>query len=279
LWCFNVRFLGMKFILSEIEALACIEVFTSGANQPLLIRGVDRNTGVVGEFVVKLNAAERMDANACCRELLAAQLAISFGLSVATPVKVNISEAFVSTLHPYPALADKAAKSIGLNFGTVYLPGKMIPMPGMLLTAAQQQVAAPIFAFDAFISNPDRRTEKPNMLTDGHETVLIDHELAFSFLFLLPFLRPAEPWMLTKQDEEWLKKHYFYESIKRKGINFEQFVSNFVACREDLLEQPKSFFPSEWMNSTHEAICKQLTTVLGEVSKFTAQLTQIHFDQ
>jgi hypothetical protein len=48
-----------------------------------------------------------------------------------------------------------------------------------------------IFAFDAFVENPDRKPSNPNLLVKGDEFRIIDHELALFVRGLLP--RPA-PW-------------------------------------------------------------------------------------
>lgn len=67
------------FRLPIIEALTFHTSFSTGANTPLLITGVDEN-GNKGDYVVKLKGAKRMSTEASMRELLAAIIAIQMGI-------------------------------------------------------------------------------------------------------------------------------------------------------------------------------------------------------
>src|SRR5579872_2597773 len=170
----------VDYSLPIIEAQTPSELFESGANKPLLIRGVDEN-GNKGDYVVKFRGAERMSEEASMRELLAAFIAAQMGIRVVQPVIVNISGAFIELLKGESAW-QYATKSVGYNFGSEYLKEYSTIMPTQVFNAEQLHAAQTIFAFDVTIQNPDRRIGKPNMLTDGAEIVIFDHELAFSFV-------------------------------------------------------------------------------------------------
>lgn len=85
------------YILPLIEALGPLDSFETGANKPLLIRGVDNN-GNKGDYVVKFRRAERMSAEASMRELLAAFIAKQMQIPVINPAIVNVSRAFINLL-------------------------------------------------------------------------------------------------------------------------------------------------------------------------------------
>jgi hypothetical protein len=75
---------------------------------------------------------------------------------------------------------------------------------------ALRPVARETIAFDAFILNPDRTADRPNLLWKDEELVLFDHELAFSFLYAIG--GSAEPW--TDRFEGPLRSHVFYLPLK-----------------------------------------------------------------
>jgi len=101
-------------------------------------------------------------------------------------------------------------RSLGLNFGTKYVDkfltcGVNQRLPDFLLDMGWQ-----IFAFDVLIQNADRSHDAPkkqNMLTNGKELLIFDHELAFGFVFDLPFNRNKEPWIIRHLDKLWIEKH------------------------------------------------------------------------
>jgi hypothetical protein len=57
--------------------------------------------------------------------------------------------------------------------------------------------AVNIFAFDALIQNPDRRSANPNLFTQGDNIYVYDHETSFSFLVAV--VKSAEPWNLEAE--------------------------------------------------------------------------------
>jgi hypothetical protein len=94
-------------------------------------------------------------------------------------------------------------------------------LPGQGLNNHQLPFAQTIFAFDVFIQNTDRTNNKPNMMTNGYEMVIYDHELAFGFIFDL-FTNP-QPWVIRNVDLEWINKHVLLSRIKGKDFDFDGF--------------------------------------------------------
>src|SRR5690242_1994375 len=86
-----------KFILSVVEALSPHVVFSTGANKPLLLTGVNEK-GIKGDYVIKFKGAERMSPDANMRELLALFIAAEMNISSVQPVLINVSQDFVDLL-------------------------------------------------------------------------------------------------------------------------------------------------------------------------------------
>lgn len=81
-----------------------------------------------------------------------------------------------------PELAASLQASLGLNFGSkVLYPASIWPV-NRSIPEAMWRDAVNIFAFDALIQNPDRRPENPNLLTQGDNVYVYEHETSFSFL-------------------------------------------------------------------------------------------------
>ena len=147
-----------RYSLPFVEAISPHASFTTGANQPLLVRGVDRN-GDKGDYVVKFRGAARMSTEASMRELLAAFIATQMDIPVVRPAIIHISEAFLDLLKGSEAW-DAASKSLGDNFGSAYLSNYSTIIAQQPLTAQQLPYGQAIFAFDVAIQNPDRTAEK-----------------------------------------------------------------------------------------------------------------------
>jgi hypothetical protein len=211
------------YSLPIVEALSPYATLETGANKPLLIRGVDTE-GSQGDYVVKLRGAERMSTEACMRELLAAFIAAQMGIRAVDPVVINISKEFTDlltgTAHTY------AVKSLGYNYGSEYLEKYITIIPTRDLNSQQLPYAQTIFAFDVTIQNPDRTILKPNMLTDGTEIVILDHELAFSFAMDI-FPNPRA-WEIRNSDLEWINRHCLLSKVRGKEFDFQVFPTGLI---------------------------------------------------
>lgn len=236
--------------LPYIEPLQMHKTFESSANKPLLIRGIDIDTHLKSDYVMKLMKAERMSTDAAMRELLAAFIAMELDLPVTQPAIVNVSDSFVDLLSGNSVYAI-AKQSIGYNFSTKYVDRFMPfaihqPLPNTLLDIARE-----IFAFDVFIQNADRSHEvpkKPNILTNGKELLIFDHELAFGFVLLLPSLRNQEPWKIVESDKLWIEKHCLYRSLKGKEFEGQNLINNFGKLDSDFWTRASDLIPDTWKN-------------------------------
>lgn len=261
------------YYLPLIYATEGINVLSSGATQPMLIRGICSKSHEVNEYVVKYRSSPRMSIEAQCRELIAAFIACELGLYVAQPVIINITEDFIETLRGREGFA-YANGSIGLNFGSKYIAGGLTPfIKGQELSNRQYNEAQKVFALDVFITNPDRNENKQNMLTDGENILIFDHELAFGFVF--DIIKNPTPWLITEADEYWIKLHYFYPIIKGNEHNLDEFVKSFEQLNDNFWEKVWQLIPDEWKCDQVNIIKNNITNLVTNRSIFINELTRI----
>src|SRR6266498_1098571 len=260
-----------NYTLPLIEALSPHELFVSGANKPLLITGVDVN-GNKGDYVVKFRSAERMSNEASMRELLAAFIAGQMEIKAVAPVIVNISQAFVDLLVGNSAWR-YANKSLGLNYGSEYIKGYSTIPISQSLNNQQLKYAQMIFAFDVMIQNPDRTFNKPNMLTDGNEIVIFDHELAFGFIF--DIFKNSKPWEIRSPDLEWINKHCLLQKINGSAFDFDEFSQRFDNLGERFWDTAWNLIPPEWRSDQFNIIKQHLSAICENKNGFILELKKL----
>lgn len=259
------------YVLPLIEALSPHQLFETGANKPLLITGVDEN-GIKGDYVVKFRGAERMSNEAFLRELLGVFIAMQMEIPVVKPVLVNISQDFADLLKENNAW-QYATKSIGYNYGSEYVKDNLIMPVSQHLSNHQLNYAQTIFAFDVLIQNPDRTINKPNMLTNGNEIVILDHELAFSFIF--DFVNDPDPWIIKEKDLTWINSHCLLPKIKGKEFDFDEFSKRFDKLDENFWETAWNLLPEDWHFGQFELIKKHITAISENKASFILELKKL----
>jgi hypothetical protein len=257
--------------LPVVEALSPNGSFESGANKPLLVTGVD-NAGKKGDYVVKFRAAGRMSNEASLRELLAAFIAAQMEIRVVTPVVVNISPAFVELLKGTDSW-HYASKSLGFNYGSGYIKRYPTILPTQDLNNHQLPYAQTIFAFDVLIQNADRTAEKPNMISDGSEIVIYDHEVAFGFI--LDLFKNPRPWEIRPADHEWIKKHCLLPKIRGKDFDFGAFCQRFDNLDENFWKTARSLIPAEWMSEQFDLVKQHLSAICNNKDAFIRELKKL----
>ncbi len=264
-----------QYKLPQIHALAAFEVLETGTTEPMAIRGVDREAGTVGHYVVKYINSNRMSVKSSCRELLGAWMANEMDIKVVEPVIVHISKDFVDTISGQRGY-QAALKSVGINFGSLYEEGYIqfenshFELSDELKTQAQE-----IFMFDMFIANADRGAGKPNVLSNGKEFIIFDHELAFSFVDLLPFMRNNTPWIFGPSEKEMYEKHYLYPFLRKQEIDFTPHVEKLASINNLFWEKVFSCAPAEWQSDELNEIKSYLDLIIDNREEFAQQLTKI----
>ena len=259
--------------LPEIEAIQFSKVLSSGSTEPILVHGVDIETGLRNQYVVKCMKATRMRPGASNFELLGAWIGRELGLNTVEPAIVNVSTDFVNTFAGQSGYTN-AIKSIGRNYGCLYESGHLEVVNGAAFPKELTIQLPYIFGFDMLISNPDRRIDKPNLLTDGENILLLDHELAFSFVDLF-FGKNSTPWKFNHSEHEMAKGHYLYPYLKGADHDFNEFVERFLLLDDEFWAKVSKFLPKEWQSEQIDQIRVYLKSITDNRQVFSDQLTQI----
>jgi hypothetical protein len=261
-----------EYFLPEIVALVGDKVLGAGTTQPMLIRGICKKTHVKNDYVVKYISSPRMSPMSSCSELVASFIGLELDLNVAEPAIVDITEDFVETLRGKDGFKN-ASNSIGLNFGSKYVPGLLEFVSRQQLKENLYDQAEEIFSFDIFISNVDRRIDKPNMLTDGEKILLFDHELAFGFV--MDIIKNPTPWIINENDLGWIKNHYFFPALKGGEHRFDGFVSKFEALNDKFWDKLQQTIPKAWVTDHFFKIKDNLTSLVLHKDQFNEELNKI----
>ncbi len=241
-----------QFKLSEVLAMQFHNTAESGANRPLIIKGVNLETKTSNNYVLKYRGAERMDASACGRELLSSFIIAELGINIPNPVIVNVRDEFLKTngIQFHPDFS-KIIKSKGLNFGCEYLDGNIPPLQSQNFTPKQKEQAASIFLFDMLMQNADRNKIKPNMFIVNENIFVIDHELPYGFLATFSFLASSTPWILSDIDIEMGKKHFFYPLLfNNRAIQWQKIRRPFLKITSSFWAKAWETIPREWMTES-----------------------------
>lgn len=258
------------YFLPSITALAGGQIFSTGANKPQLIRGVCHETGEKSDYVVKYLGAERMYPQACARELMAICIANQMDYFVPEPVVIDITNDFVESLVGNDAWL-VASKSIGYNYGSQYITDGFQPIvKGQKLPHSLLKKAVGLFAFDIFISNSDRTHDKPNMLTDGENILIFDHELAFGFAMEIP--ANPQPWLILDRHMTWLRNQYLFPILQGHEHNFDNFVNKLDLLDENFWIKLESIIPAVWMSDEFGKVKATLGTIIEHRTEFVQQI-------
>lgn len=227
----------------------------------------------MGKYVLKYRGAERMDELACGRELLASFMAMELEIHVPEPAIIQVNDYFLDTMKGSPEYA-KISKSEGLNFGSRYMEGNLNFTRGRQFTLEQEQEAARIFIFDVMLKHSDRNVRKPNMFEVKEHIYVIDHELAFGFLFTLPFLLSQFPWQLNELDVNDAKNHFFYPLLKGNNrIDWESAFDGFEKLNAHFWTSAEQLLPQEWNDKVQVSqITQQIIQILEHFNEFKSEL-------
>jgi hypothetical protein len=230
--------------MRNLTAVRFEKAMTSGRTRPLVLacEEADEESDGSTEYIVKLRGSIDTGGVGLACELVASEVARYLDLSVPEPAIVEVTEEFARSV-PEESSREALRKSLGLNFGSRFLSGGYITWPkGKLVLPALRPVASETIAFDAFIQNPDRTAQRPNLLWKDEELVLFDHEMAFSFLYAIG--GPAEPW--TDSFEGPLRSHVFYQPLRSLLAPLDRFRGAVEALADERIHAMIQAVPLEW---------------------------------
>lgn len=157
-------------MVRSVVATRYVTPLREGGSLPALVEADDD-----GLYVLKFRGAGQ-GPRALVAELVAGEIGRALGLPVPEIVLIDLDPALAKA-EPDPEIQQLIAASGGTNVGLDYLPGSLAfsaavgPLPA-------PELAADIVWFDAFVTNPDRTPQNPNILVWHGSPWLIDHGAA-----------------------------------------------------------------------------------------------------
>lgn len=228
-------------MLTEVDAIRYDKRMENGKTKPVLL-ACERNTGEVVELVAKFSqGCDNSCAGLIC-EALTAVLAHDLGLPTPRPYIVHASKEFVESVVD-PSVRLHLQQSCAKGYGSERLPdGYSTWVATRQVSEELQDVMRQVLAFDVLVCNPDRRCKNPNLMFNGSQISMIDHELA---------LRPGlelfwkAPW--TNGAVQGLDDHPLYALSKGSVLgDFSDFEKKFREITDDKLTAYGQAIPKEW---------------------------------
>lgn len=231
----------------EVTALIPFQTLSSGRTSPTIVEA-EADDQKRYEIVVKLFLAEERGKKAAISELVCSMLGKRLGLQPPDPFLVSIPEGFHELVID-PRARERFRVSRGLQFGSSYVHGATTISGNRLVTAEKRDEAGAVFAFDCLTQNPDRRPEKPNLLEHNEGYLLIDHDMAFSFLgeiIIGGVICPWEPRALGSPSFSYLSRHLFSRALSGKEEALDAFGQLLSGLESDEINGILAKVPTEW---------------------------------
>jgi hypothetical protein len=263
-----------SYFLPRVFATEAGRVLASGRTRPMLIRGVCLQNNEKGDYVVKLKGSPEMYADASMKELLGSFIATELDLYTPGPASIELTPELMETMEDHGNFLF-AGMSLGLNFGTSLQTGFQEVLQGQAISTGLYEKLYDVFAFDTLIANPDRRIDKPNFLSNGKDILIFDHELAFSFLHVLPFLQNHQPWLIPNAEMNWISTNYCFALLKGQPRDFATFITRMERLDNSFWNKAESLIPQEWKTANFEVIRGHIDSIVANRQIFASELNRI----
>jgi hypothetical protein len=136
-----------------------------------------------------------------------------------------------------------------------------------------RRAATMILAFDALIDNDDRSTGSENLLSRSTEFVLIDHELAFSFLTYNDGLEAC-----LRRSVGRLPSHPLVKSFRRKRLDLADFSARLRALTGEAIRELCDSLPSAMRGDELSQICEWLKALRDRDEKFLEAIQEVMYE-
>ena len=161
------------------KAYQFIQRLEGGTTRPWLIL-VDTGGKEPEKYVLKFFSSKDLnDDNFIAHEFICNWLANELDLSTPEVSLISIDDDFISTI-PTHLIPDLQKCPRGLFFGSKHILAQEYS-PALHNRYLTKDDIPNILAFDMLVLNTDRRKEKPNLLMEENDFVLIDHEKAMVY--------------------------------------------------------------------------------------------------
>lgn len=200
-----------------VTALEVRRELPSGKTKPLvcLCEVPDNDTD---EFVVKFRSRVTNDLAGLAAEYIAARLAACLGVPQPQFAIVDISAELIES-STGTVYEEVLRENPGYHIGTQYLEGYSTWIESRPFVKKLHERMSDVFAFDAIIDNADRRRTNPNLLQQDDELYVIDHEMAFGFLYAIEYPAPFD-----RTYQQYLREHPFARHLKEHDFVLDGFV-------------------------------------------------------
>lgn len=216
------------------------KLMSHGRNQPAVFH-CDIPGGDARDYVVKFR--HQLGAS-LASELIASLLAQALHLPVPAPAIVEIGTQLAKSRRELP---EELVLDPGPHFGCEMAVGGYVIFDGDIhIPAHLVELAFDIFAWDVIIQNEDRRREKPNMLTNGENFLIIDHELSLGFDQTIG--SPREPWKL--HGSRLVRDHVLRTIVHKNATanSFDSFLERLSRISDAHIDEIFATVPPEWQS-------------------------------
>lgn len=245
--------------------------FNSGRTVPHVFTCEDLSGNNIGEYVVKMKGSIETHEAGLLREMLGNLIGYEIGISTAEPAIVRVDLELANAL-TNNSVRDVVMNSLGLNFGSKNLAGGFSTWPvGKTVPHSMKADAADIFVLDALLQNPNRRTGKPNLLWRDDKILIIDHEMAFSFL--LSIIPSTTPWLLNEQP--YLSDHVFFSELLHEQLDLDRVAGAIEAIGDEFWEEAEAIIPNSWKGSEFGRIRTHIIAVQQHLDLFMNDIRRI----
>lgn len=246
-------------MFEKVTATRFDRVMTAGKTRPLLLL-CELEDGSEIEAVCKF--APACPVGNLIREALAAMLALDLGLPVPPCLLVELTPQFLESI-PDPSVKALLLQAGQYGFGSTRLPDGFAPWidVGTALPGTLAQQALEILAFDCWLTNTDRMSNNPNLLTNGKTFAIIDHEHALSHEMILFW---KEPWVVDAlQGTSPPEQHVFFEAMrKRTPLDLATVAAHLSDITNERIDAYIAALPPAW-TSQLQVINSARTLIMG----------------
>jgi hypothetical protein len=263
-------------MIERAEAIRFDRIADAGRNLPLRVT-VETVAGDEIEVFLKPSGRPELSVSRLASEVLAACIAGHLGLPVCQPLLVNMSPEWIASI-PDAGLRAILEDSSPIAFGSKAAgPGWRQWSAEDVLTNGRKTTALGIFAFDAFIENPDRMPRNPNLLVKGDEFRMIDHELSLIVRGRFPAPAPWSQGYLAPMFQQ--DGHVFASRLRGTNVDLGPLRDGWSSLSDHDLGDYEASIPLEWAEAadaitaalTHlRAVRDRIDDCLGEIGRALA---------
>jgi hypothetical protein len=230
-------------MLETVKPVQFHDATKSGRTKPSRLV-CEKQDGSTVELIAKFSGGcDRKEAS-LAMEVVGACLAADLGLPVPTPYLLDVQADWIATVTDVERRKVMEVSS-AVAFGSSQVgAGFRVWTTGDRVTDVMVPTAVGIFAFDAFINNPDRRGDNPNCLVRGTELRIFDHELAFLYKGVLFWREPWRVGALATMASP--GNHIFHKGLQGQDVDLAPIRQAWLNLDDDRLAAYKCSMPAMW---------------------------------